>query len=327
MNRKIIILISLSFALSATAQTYSESKRCSGKVKANGISIAYEIFGAENKEAILLICGTGSQLTDWPIALCEQLAQNGYRVIRFDNRDVGLSSKLDSLGAPDWAAILPKIKTCDTSALQYTVNDMAMDAVGLLDALKIEKAHIVGASMGGAIAQMIAVNFPERTLSLTCVAASSGDPNLPAGNPKVLTVMALPPPLTDNIDERTRYLFNIYKALDSKTYPTPDSVLMTIAQSNVKRSWYPAGTARQAAAILIADNCDRREQLKKIHVPVVIIHGDADPVVNIQAGKEIAETVKDAKLIIVPGMSHALPPSLIDKIVDGILIAAKSKKS
>jgi pimeloyl-ACP methyl ester carboxylesterase len=326
MKQKIIIFISvLTLSLSVTAQVKNEPKRVSGKVMANGITIAYEIFGAENNEAILLICGTGSQLTDWPVELCEKLARKGYRVIRFDNRDVGLSSRFDSLGAPNWSAVLPKIKTCDTSALQYTVQDMARDAVGLLDALKIEKAHIAGASMGGAIAQMIAINFPERTLSLTSIAASSGDPNLPAGDPKVLAVMAAPPPVTDNIDERGKYLFNIYKALDSEVYPTPDSVLMRIAMSNVKRSWYPEGAARQAAAIIIADNCDRREELKNIHVPVVIIHGDADPVVNVEAAREINMVIKDSKLIIIPGMGHALPPQLIDKIVNGILTATKSK--
>jgi pimeloyl-ACP methyl ester carboxylesterase len=189
----IIHLLLLLFSISLTAQT-KEPKKQEGQVRANGISIAYEIFGEREGEVILLINGTGSQLTDWPIELCQKLVQKGYRVIRFDNRDVGLSSRLDSLGTPDWGSIFPRIKTCDMSTLQYTVNDMAKDAVGLLDALKIEKAHIVGISMGGAIAQLVAINFPGRALSLTSIAASSGNPDLPPGNPEVLAIMATPPP-------------------------------------------------------------------------------------------------------------------------------------
>jgi pimeloyl-ACP methyl ester carboxylesterase len=255
--------------------------------------------------------------------LCEQLAQKGYRVIRFDNRDVGLSSRLDSLGMPDWASILPNIGTCDTTHLPYTLYDMAKDAVGLLDALKIKKAHIAGASMGGAIAQYVAIYFPERTLSLTSIMASSGNPQLPAGNPEVLKIMSTPPPQTDDMDARARYLASIYKALSSPAYPAPDSVLTQIAKKSVKRSWYPIGIARQAAAVIIGDHCDRRELLKKIAVPVVVIHGKADPVVNVEAGREVAATIPNAKLITIPGMGHDLPEALIPQIRDGILMAAR----
>jgi len=325
MKKKFMICISLClFGFAGTkAQTTDQKKE--GIANANGINIAYESFGPENGEAILLIHGTGAQLITWPEALCEQLAQKGYRVICFDNRDVGLSSKLDSLGMPDWSKIIPHIGTCDTTGLPYTLYDMAKDAVGLLDALKIKKAHIVGASMGGAIAQLVAINFPGRTLSLTSIMASSGNPALPPGNPEVLKVMGTPPPQTDDINMQTKYLFTIYKALGSPAYPTQENVLMQLAGNSVKRSWYPVGTARQAAAIIIADNCDRRALLKKIRVPVVVIHGEADPVVNIEAGREVAAAIPGAKLITIPGMGHDLPAALIPQIRDGILMAAGKK--
>jgi pimeloyl-ACP methyl ester carboxylesterase len=293
------------------------------KVRANGIDIAYESFGPEKGETILLTQGTGAQLTGWPQQLCEQLAREGYRVIRFDNRDVGLSSRLDSLGMPDWGSIFQKIGTCDVVKLPYTLHDMAKDAVGLMSALEIKKAHIVGASMGGAIAQLVAIHFPERTLSLTSIMASSGNPALPQGNPEVLKVMAIPPPDTDDVEVLSNYLFTIYKALGSPAYPTEDNILKEMARKNIERCWYPIGLARQASAIIIGDHCDRREQLKKISVPVVVIHGEADPVVSVEAGREVAATIPNAKLITISGMGHDLPIALISKIRDGILMATK----
>ena len=290
---------------------------------ANGIKIAYETIGPENGESILLIHGIGTQLIQWPQELCEQLVSKGYRVIRFDNRDVGLSSRLDSLGSPDWNAILPKIGSCDTTHLPYTLNDMARDAVELLNVLKIEKAHIVGASMGGAIAQLIAINYPEKTLSLTSIMASSGNPHTPKGDPKVLSVMGAPPPQTNNIDILTNYLLTISKAMGSPGYLTPDSLLVQLARKSIQRSWYPMGATRQAAAIIVADNCDRREQLRKIKIPVVVIHGEADPVVNIAAAREVAASIPNSKLITIPGMGHDLPDELIPQVTEGILMAAK----
>lgn len=321
-----IWIVGLLCSIPVIAQVKTEIPREAGKLISNGIQLAYEMFGNKG-EAILLINGTGSQLIDWPVELCEKLAQKGYRVIRFDNRDVGLSSKLDAMGTPNWAAIIPKIKTCDMSALQYTIGDMAKDAIGLLDALKIKKAHIVGMSMGGAIAQTVAIDFPERTLSLTSIAASSGNPHLPQGNPEVLAVMTTPPPNTDNSEQQSLYLFKIYKAMGSKIYPDADSLLMEMAQKSVERSWYPAGAARHAAAIIIADNCDRRDKLKLINKPVVVIHGEADPVVNVKAGREVADAVAGSKLIVIPGMGHTIPQVLLPEIAKGILMAAGTRSN
>jgi pimeloyl-ACP methyl ester carboxylesterase len=322
-NLSVWLSVCLFFHAGIMQEVIAQKKE--GKIRANGIDIAYESFGSEKGETILLIQGTGVQLTGWPIELCAQLAEAGYRVIRFDNRDVGLSSRLDSLGMPDWGSIFPKIGTCDPVKLPYTLHDMANDAIGLLNALKIEKAHIVGASMGGAIAQLVAIHFPERTLSLTTIMASSGNAALPPGNPEVLKVMGTPPPDTDNVEVLSNYLFTIYKATGSLAYPTDDVILKQMARSSIERAWYPIGLARQAAAVIIGDRCDRREQLKQIKVPVVVIHGEADPVVNVEAAREIAAMIPKAKLITIPGMGHDLPTVLLPRLRDGILIATNRK--
>jgi len=243
-------------------------------IKANDMTIAYESFGHTDAETILLIHGTGSQLIDWPVEFCQALADRGYRVIRFDNRDVGLSTKLDSLGAPDWAAINPFIKKCEPAPLPYTLVDMAEDATGLLEALNIEKAHIVGESMGGSIAQLLTINHPEKVLTLTSIMASSGNPNLPQGDEKVIKAMRKPAPNTKDPEILAAYLVHIYKALGSLD---DEATLKKSALAHINRSWYPEGTTRQVAAVLIGDNCDRRAALAKIQVPTMVIHGDADP--------------------------------------------------
>ncbi len=326
-NKIVLCVIALSMmaanVLAAKHLNNGLVEKQEGTVKANGITIAFESFGKTGAEAILMIQGTAAQLTAWPEELCRNLANQGYRVIRFDNRDVGLSSKLDSLGMPDWAAIFPLIGTCDKSKLSYTLEDMGNDAIGLMDALHIEKAHLVGASMGGAIAQLIAIQYPERVLSLTSIMASSGNPKAVPGNPEVLGLMGTPPPETDDKEVIAKYLFDIYKAIGSPGYPIEDSTLMGTVKANIGRSWYPMGSARQAAAVIIGDNCDRRNNLKNITVPTIVIHGEDDPVVNIEAGKEVADAIPNARFVAIPGMGHDLPPALIPQIYRAILSIIK----
>ncbi len=207
-----------------------------GKVTANGITIAYESFGKETDEVIILIQGTGAPMTDWPVEFCRKLTIKGFRVIRFDNRDIGLSTHLDSLGQPDWAAIGPLVGTCEPAPLPYTLEDMAADVVGLMDALKIDKAHIAGASMGGAIAQLVAIYYPMRTLTLTSISATSGNPELPWGDEKAIKAMGTPPPATKNRDSIADHLVFIYKALGSTD---DDKTLKEQPLGHVNRSWYP----------------------------------------------------------------------------------------
>lgn len=332
MKNMIKIITHITILLIVNINSHSQSnggevEKQSGFVDANGITLAYESFGRTENESILMIQGTGAQLTAWPEALCKNLARQGYRVIRFDNRDVGLSSKLDSLGMPDWASIIPAIGSCDSSFLPYSLEDMGMDVIGLMDALKIKKAHIVGASMGGAIAQLVAINFPERVITMTSIMASSGNPNAAKGNSEVLGLMAAPPPQTNNREALEAYLFTIYKAIGSPGYPTEELELMKIIVENLDRSWYPMGSTRQAAAVIIGENCDRRDKLKNITVPALVIHGEDDPVVNIEAGKEVASAIPNAKFVSVPGMGHDLPKALIPTISDEIILMIKNSSS
>jgi len=294
-----------------------------GTVQANGITIAYESFGDIDNEAIIMIQGTGATMLHYPAGMCEKLARNGYRIIRFDNRDVGLSTTLDTLGQPDWTAIFPFYKTCKPAPLPYTLLDMAKDVIGLMDALKIEKVHIVGASMGGAIAQIIAIHFPDRVFSLTSMSASSGNPDRPEGDEQALQAMTAPPPATNDPDTLANYLVNTYKALGATD---SDSVLKARALGHIERSWQPDAVNRQIAAVFIGDYCDRRGDLAKIDIPTMIIHGDADPMVPLEAGKEVAATIPGAGLCIIHGMGHDISLEFVDEIVDCILkIVVKSR--
>lgn len=294
----------------------SVAKPQAGEVQANSIFLAYESFGKSSDQAIVLIQGVAATLVHWPIELCQKLAGNGYRVIRFDNRDIGLSTKLDSLGQPDWGAIIPLVKTCENAPLPYTLLDMANDVIGLMDGLNIHRAHIVGISMGGAIAQLIAIHFPERTYTLTSISASSGNPNLPLGDEKALQAMSTPPPTATDPDTLANYLVNVYKALGATD---ADEVLKKRALAHIHRSWYPEGTNRQVAAVLIGDNCDRRESLAKINIPTMVIHGDSDPLVTLASGQEVAATIRNSELVIVKGLGHDLSMEFVDILADSIL--------
>jgi pimeloyl-ACP methyl ester carboxylesterase len=286
-------------------------------VDSNGITLAYESFGDNSGQTIILIQGTGAPMTNWPVALCERLANAGYRVIRFDNRDIGLSTKLDSLGLPNWEAITPFIKTCRPAPLPYTLLDMANDVIGMMNTLDIKRAHIVGASMGGAIAQLIAINFPSRVITLASISASSGDPDLPAPDPAGLQAINTPPPASNNKDTLANYLVNTYRALGNRD---DVNLLKERALLHINRSWHPEGTARQVAATAVGDNCDRRTELtKKVNVPAIIIHGDVDPLVSAEAANELAASIKNSELYIINGMGHDLSEMFINPIVDLIL--------
>ena len=315
MKKTILLAVFFSiFTLYAHAQT--------GSTKVHGVTIAYESLGNVDDQAIILIPGAGASLTSWPDELCRRLTRGGFRVIRFDNRDAGLSSQLDSLGQPDWSALAPFMKTCDKAPLPYTIMDMSNDVVGLMDALNISEAHIVGASMGGAIAQLMAINSPTRVLTLTTIAASSGDPNLPGPTPIASHAMSTPAPSTEDNETLVRYLLNIYRSLGSID---PDAVLRQRANTHINRGWHPQGTERQLAAITIGDNCDRRNELRRIDVPTIVIHGDDDPLVSPEAANELYGAITGSELYIVNGMGHDLSSRFIAPISDLILRNARKK--
>jgi len=293
-----------------------------GRVQANGISIAYESFGAADRQTVLLIAGSAMQLTGWPVELCDELVKRGYRVIIYDNRDIGLSTKFDSAGLPDFGAVIKAAAGHKPAPLPYTLYDMAADAVGLLDALGIKKAHIAGVSMGGMIAQIVATNYPRRTLSLTTMMASDGKPGLP--------IIARPerfpktPPPGPDADKQTyiEHQVKVRTALAGPKYVPHEKELVRKISRNVERSFCIPCEARQGAASLYTALEDRRAKLQTIHVPTVVVHGDEDPLVPLDAGRDVAANIPGADLRIIPGMGHDIPPALVATVAGAIAAAA-----
>ena len=290
------------------------------RIHANGIDIEYEEFGPKTGTPVLLIMGLGAQLTRWPLEFIEILTSRGYRVIRYDNRDVGLSQKFDSAGPADVVKMMTEVMQGKKPSVAYTLEDMANDAAGLLDALRIDKAHIVGASLGGAIGQLVAANHPEKTLSLTSIMSSTGNSALPLAKPAAMAVLLNRPPAGD-VEATIEFGVKAYKTIGSPGYPADEKEIRRRVAEDFKRSNYPAGFSRQMAAALV--NGDRRATLKRIKAPTVVIHGADDPLVPIEGGRDTAANIAGAELIEIPGMGHDLPAALYSRIVDAIESAAK----
>jgi pimeloyl-ACP methyl ester carboxylesterase len=296
-----------------------------GQVQANGITIAYESFGATDAETILLIAGTGMQLVGWPIELVEELVKRGYRVVRFDNRDIGLSTKHTEAGLPDNEAIGEALEAGEPAPMPYTLQDMADDAVGLLDALGIQQAHIVGISMGGAIAQLIAIDYPQRTLSLTSLAADSGNPDLPVvAKPEAFEGVP-PQPTTSDREMFIEWQVKTWQALGSPDYPTDEATLRQAAQRDFARYFDPEALVRQQTVSYlghIESASYRLNNLENIEVPTVVLHGAEDPLVPLESAEDIAARVPNAELRIVPGLGHDIPVALVPEFADAITAAA-----
>jgi pimeloyl-ACP methyl ester carboxylesterase len=297
------------------------------RVHANGIEIEYESFGRESDPCLLLIMGFGAQLTLWPRAFCEGLASRGFRVIRFDNRDAGKSSRLTEKGVPDVGQLLGKMMAGEAVVAPYLLSDMAADAVGLIDALGIQRAHIVGASMGGMIAQLVAAEHPRHTRSVVSIMSTTGRRDLPQPKPEALMALTQPPASAareDRIAAETR----LWTFLASPGYPWADGELRVLTQEQVDRIPYdPSGSARQMAAIFASP--PRNEVLKNVRCPALVIHGADDPLVLVEGGKDTAASIPGCELTIVPGMSHSMPnallPVLLKRVGDFVALAeAKS---
>jgi len=284
-------------------------------ITANGITIEYETFGSPSATPLLLVMGLGAQMTLWPVELCEALVARGYYVIRYDNRDVGLSTKFDAAGVPEVPAIIMAMMSGKPVNVPYTLHDMAADAMGLLDALGIAKAHIVGASMGGMIAQLIAADYPERTLSLTSIMSTTGNPTLPPAKPEAMAVLTNRPP---SPDLATMIDFGVAAAriVGSPGYPQDEQRLRTRVKADFERSFAPTGFGRHIAAVVATG--DRRAKLATVTAPTLVIHGDADPLVPVEGGHDTAANIKGAELLIIPGMGHDLPLQLVEPIADAI---------
>jgi pimeloyl-ACP methyl ester carboxylesterase len=287
------------------------------QVDTNGIQIEYETFGEPESPALLLIIGLSGQLTAWDEKLCEQLAQQGHYVIRFDNRDIGLSSKIEEAGVPDIMKTIEAQMKGETINPPYTIEDMADDAVGLLDALGIEKAHICGMSMGGMIAQTIAINYPKRVLSLISIYSRTGDPEEPQPKPEAMEFLLTPSP-----EEREAFIefrMKLLNTISGPGFPYDQEWLREDSAQSYDRSYCPQGVARQLVAILAQKN--RKPALGSLSTPTLVIHGSDDPLVRVECGKNTAAAIPGAKLMIIDGMGHDLPhggawPQIIDAIVN-----------
>jgi pimeloyl-ACP methyl ester carboxylesterase len=294
------------------------------QIDANGLRFEYDVTG--EGEPLLLIMGLGGQMTLWRDAFVQKLAARGYRVIRFDNRDIGLSEKLDYLGPPDMGRALEAYGAGGLAEAAYTLSNMADDAAAILTALGIEKAHIVGASMGGMIAQLVAADHPHKTLSLTSIMSTTGNRSLPPAKPEAMAVLGRPAP--DPRTDMEGYLASSVaasKVIGSPGYPADEADQRAFAKANAERSYYPVGFQRQYVAVLASP--DRREKLEGIRVPTLVIHGEADPLVPIEGGQDTAANIPGAELLTIPGMGHDLPPALYDTLVEAIDKVAKRAKA
>lgn len=291
--------------------------------RANGIELCYEIFGAPNAEPLILIMGLAGQMIQWDEAFCQQLAARGYRVIRFDNRDIGLSTKMSG-GKRLTPLELLKLRLLGIPIVApYKLRDMADDTVGLMDALGITSAHLVGMSMGGMIAQETALSHPERVRTLTSIMSSTGNPRLPQPSREAATLLMAPPPKTR--DEYIVRYAQTWKVLrGGGSFPLDEAKDRERAERNFDRGLNPAGVGRQLRAILASGN--RKERLKAVKAPTLVIHGTVDPLVRPEGGKDTAASIPGAKLLMIEGMGHALPISMWPEIIDAIDTNAKQAR-
>jgi len=284
------------------------------RASVNGLELEYETFGSPSARPLVLIMGLGAQMILWDEELCEMFAARGFYVVRFDNRDCGLSTKLDHAGTPSaWGAMQAAAARKRVEA-PYTLSDMADDAIGLMDVLGIARAHVVGASMGGMIAQTLAIRHPDRLLSLTSIMSTTGHPDVPSASPEAMQVLLTPVP-----SDREAYVeraIRSWRVIGSKGFPIDEEAVKRRAARSFDRSFHPAGIARQLVAIIASGN--RTAALRDVRTPTLVIHGNVDPLAHPDGGRHTAATIPDAELLLIEGMGHDLPPGAWPRIVDAV---------
>lgn len=285
-------------------------------VDANGVRLDYESMGDPQAPAIVLVMGLGMQSIAWPDPFCEGLVRERFRVIRFDNRDSGLSSRMTGGGTANlMMALAAKWLRLPVPA-PYSLDDMAHDTVGLMDALGIARAHVVGASMGGMIAQLVAIHYPARVASLTSIMSSTGNATLAKPTAAARKALLRPAPSPGYVDAVVEHLVSLFGVIGSPGFPADHAELRSRIERGVRRAYDPAGTLRQLLAVVAAP--DRRAQLKRLAVPTLVIHGANDPLVPVDAGRETARSIPGARLMVIEGMGHDLPPALWPALVEAI---------
>ena len=285
------------------------------RIKANDIEIEYETFGKKSDPAILLIMGLGAQLTLWPEAFCTGLAQRGFFVVRYDNRDCGLSTDFGAAGVPDLAAAVGKLMSGKKVEAPYLLKYMAADAIGLLDALGIDRAHVAGGSMGGMIAQIVAAQYPQRTRSLVSIMSTSGRPGLPPGKPEALAMLTAQPegPAREQL---IKHGIKFRGVIGSPAFPAEPAELRALVERNIDRRYYPEGAARHYLAVIASG--DRVELLKTVRVPTLVLHGADDPLLPPDGARDVASLVPGAALELYPGWGHDMPNEMVPILVERI---------
>ncbi|WP_353208589.1 alpha/beta hydrolase [Sphingorhabdus sp.] len=290
-------------------------------VRANNIDIYYEESGPADAPVILLVMGLGTQMIAWPEDMIQGLVAQGFRVIHYDNRDVGLSQRMDGAPAPNLIWTMVKARVGLPTRAAYTLTDMMQDGIALLDALGIAKAHIAGASMGGMIVQLMAAHHPDRILTMTSIMSTSGRAGLPGPRADIRKRLMAPRPSNPTREQAVRLGAESLETISYADKKRPHSAFSDMAARAFDRSYYPIGMKRQLLAIM-ADG-SRVSRLKTINVPTLVLHGGADPLVPKEGSEDIARLVPNARLEIIPEMAHDLPPSQVGRMVD--LIAGHAK--
>jgi proline iminopeptidase len=291
------------------------------KVSANGLELEYESLGDPAHPPVLLIMGLGVQMILWPDALCEKLVGAGFRVVRFDNRDAGLSTCLDHLGTPNITRETIKFLLHMKVKAPYYIDDMASDTAALIDALALGRPHVVGASMGGMIAQNLAANFPDRVASLTSIMSTTGKRSLPGPTWKARAALLEKPAKRGDIEGAIRRMMKLLRTIGSRTHPAEEGYLRVLCERHVKRCYHPPSVARQLIAI--AGTGDRTAVVRRIKAPTLVLHGDEDPLLRPACGAETARVIHEAggKVIhtVVPGMGHDLPVPLMEPLAANLV--------
>jgi pimeloyl-ACP methyl ester carboxylesterase len=282
---------------------------------ANGLTLCYQTFGAASDPPMLLVMGLAAQMILWETEFCKRLAERGFYVVRFDNRDIGKSSRIPA-APPDLARVMAGLESLKAP---YTLDDMARDTVGLMDALGIAKAHIVGASMGGMIAQLVAIRHPERVRTLTSIMSTTGERGLPPPKPEVWAAMTAPPPLT--VEAFIEANVRVAELLRGYADAGEEADARARAIRTAERGLNPAGAIRQMAAIFASGS--REDALAQVKAPTLVIHGADDPLVPVEAGRATARAIPGAKLMVLERMGHTLPRALWPTIVEAIAAHAR----
>ena len=284
------------------------------RIQANGIELEYEQFGPASGDPLLLVMGLGAQMIHWDDDFIGLFVERGYQVTRFDNRDVGLSTRLEAAGPANVLEVMQQAQAGQKPDVPYTLDDMADDTAGLLDGLEIDAAHVVGASMGGMIAQTLAIRHPARVRSLVSIMSSTGNPELPPAKPDAMALLMRRP--AQDRETAIEYNLDARRLLAGPAHAFDEQRARRNAERAYDRSFYPEGQGRQTAAVVAHGN--RTESLSKLDVPTLVIHGDSDPLVPVEGGRDTARCVPGAELMIIEGMGHDLHPADWPRIVDAI---------